>query len=180
MAFIDYSKEIENAFIKAPELKRRIEFVVDGFFPEVENIKFGKASKSAYYDPQSGTVRLTKNSSIYIIGHEITHYLQDKNHYAGAITIPGGERACDLYLFARSPALVTDFWNSRDGSYIGNALKVDLLKKHYSREEGQMMIHETCKGALIMRDNGKRDYIKWAEDTINQRIASRSKKDHMR
>ena len=68
MAGIHYTRDLKELLPKAPELQRRIEYTLE-FFPEVEDLKLGRASRRAYYDAGSGTVRLTRGSSIYVIGH---------------------------------------------------------------------------------------------------------------
>jgi len=168
---IHYTKDLQELFVKAPALKSRIEYTM-WFFPEVESIKFGRASRSAYYDAGTGTVRLTRNSSHYVIGHEVTHFLQDGRHFNGK-TLPKGERQCDLFLFARSPALVADFWKAKDSSYMGWALKTESLKELFSREEGQAMIFEICREAVAMYRERPSHYISWAEKRINEKIMER-------
>ncbi len=44
------------------------------------------------------------------------------------------------------------------------------LKAHFSRPDGQHMVHEVCAEAVRLRTAGKRDYIRWAEDEIDVRI----------
>ncbi len=170
---VHYTKDLQELFMKAPALKERIEYVL-WFFPEIETIKFGRASRSAYYDAGTGTIRLTRNSSHYVIGHEVTHFLQDGRHFNGK-TLPKGERQCDLFLFARSPALVADIWKAKDSSYMGWALKTESLKELFSREEGQAMIFEICRDAVAMYREGPSHYISWAEKRINEKIIERHK-----
>lgn len=171
MVNVHYTKDLQELFVKVPALKQRIEYTL-WFFPEVTDIKFGRASRSAYYDGGTGTVRLTRNSSHYVIGHEVTHFLQDEAHFNGK-TLPKGERQCDLFVFARSPALVADFWKARDNSYIGWSLDIGLLTQLYSREEGQAMIFEVCREAVAMYKRGPSHYISWAEKRISENIAER-------
>ncbi len=166
-----YTKDLQELFFKAPALKSRIEYVM-WFFPEIGDIKFGRASRSAYYDAGAGTVRLTRNSSHYVIGHEVTHFLQDPRHFSGP-TLPKGERQCDLFLFGRSPALVADFWEAKDASYIGMALDIRSLTAAFSREEGQAMIFEVCRDAVAMYRERPSHYISWAEKRINELILER-------
>lgn len=170
---VHYTKGLQELFLKSPALKSRIEYTL-WFFPEVRGIKFGRASRSAYYDGGTGTVRLTRNSSHYVIGHEITHFLQDGRHFEGK-ALPKGERQCDLFLFARSPALVADFWKAKDNSYIGWALDIEGLKRCFSREEGQAMIFEVCRDAVAMYRERPSHYISWAEKRINEKISERYK-----
>lgn len=174
MTDIHYSGEILKLFHRTPALKGRIEYVIRSYFPEIQSVSVGRASKNAYYDPRNHTVRLTGNSSVYVIGHELMHYLQDGHAFPGNKGIyPKGERACDLYLFARSPDLVADFWQSYDGSYIGSAIRVDALRKYFTREEGREMVHRVCAEAVALREKGKHGYIRWAERTINSEIAKK-------
>ncbi len=168
---VHYTKDLRELFLRAPALKSRIEYVM-WFFPEISDMKFGRASRSAYYDAGTGTVRLTRNSSHYVIGHEVTHFLQDPRHFSGR-ALPRGERQCDLFLFARSPALVADFWKAKDSSYMGRALETGLLRELFSREEGQAMISEVCREAVAMYREGPSHYISRAERRINERIMER-------
>jgi hypothetical protein len=172
MAAVHYTKDLQELFVKVPALKQRIEYTL-WFFPEVTEIRFGRASRSAYYDAGTGTVRLTRSSSHYVIGHEVTHFLQDEAHFSGK-TLPKGERQCDLFVFARSPVLVADFWRARDTSYIGWSLDVEHLTRLFSREEGQQMVYDVCKEAVARYNLGPCHYISWAEKQINEKIRERA------
>ncbi len=169
MAIIHYSSELQKLMAKRPALKPRIEQTVNGFFREIDEVRFGRASRSAYYDFRSGTVRVNSGSSVYVIGHELVHFMQDSRHFHGAAAYPSGERSCDLFLFARSPALVADLWDG-DASYLLRGATARLLTAHFARADGQRMVHEACAEAVRLRMAGKRDYIKWAESEIDARI----------
>lgn len=172
MTDLVYSRELAKKLERARSLQLRIE-MVSAFFPELPEIRFGRASRSAYYDPRSGTVRLTGSSSTYVIGHEITHLLQDGRYLpAGLSPYPKGELSCDVFLFARSPYLVADFWEARDTSYLGRRLRVADLRAHFTRAGGQQLIHEACAEAVRLRAAGKRGYIRWAEEEINDRVSA--------
>jgi hypothetical protein len=173
MTDIHYTKEVQELFVKAPKLRERIEYTA-WFFPEIDRVKVGRASRSAYYDAGTGTVRLTKSCSLYVIGHELTHFLQDERHFNGK-TLPKGERQCDLFLFARSPALVIDVWDTKDNSYMGRSIHTDLLRELFSKTEGQQMVYEVCKAAVEMQKQGPSHYISWAEKQINEKIMERRK-----
>ncbi len=80
MPEILYSRELQKLLAKRPALKVRIESVVNDHFPEIAQARFGRASRSAYYDVRSGTVRVNSGCSVYVIGHELVHYLQDARH----------------------------------------------------------------------------------------------------
>jgi hypothetical protein len=173
MAAIHYSSELQKLMAKRPALKPRIEQTVNGFFPEIDEARFGRASRSAYYDFRSGTIRVNSGSSVYVIGHELVHFMQDPRHFRGAVTYPSGERSCDLFLFARSPALVADIWDG-DVSYLLRGATARVLKTHFSRQDGQHMVHEVCAEAVRLRSAGRRDYIKWAEIEIATRVLART------
>jgi hypothetical protein len=53
MATIYYSSALQTLMAKRPTLKPRIEQTVNDFFPEIEEARFGRASRSAYYDFRS-------------------------------------------------------------------------------------------------------------------------------
>mgnify|MGYP005831976205 CR=1 FL=1 len=179
MTDIRYSCELLKLFHRSPDLKERIELVVRGYFNDLDHVRFGRASKSAYYDPRGHTVRLTGGSSIYVIGHEITHFLQDKYNFPDGIArYPKGELACDLFLFARSPDLVADVWDWGDSSYLGKEIGEYRLKKYYGMKEGRAMVHEVCSMAVARRDEGNRNYISWAENEIKRRIMERAAISH--
>ncbi|OPY27089.1 MAG: hypothetical protein A4E28_02178 [Methanocella sp. PtaU1.Bin125] len=171
MANIYFSSELQALMAKRPALKPRIEHTVNDFFPEIEEARFGRASRSAYYDFRSGTIRVNGGSSVYVIGHELVHFMQDPRHYRGPVTYPSGERSCDLFLFARSPALVADVWDG-DASYLLHGATARALKTRFSRPAGQRLVHDVCAEAVRLRDAGKRDYIKWAEHAIALRTVS--------
>lgn len=171
MTAIHYTKEIQELFLKAPKLRERIEYAA-WFFPEIDRVKVGRASRSAYYDAGTGTVRLTRSCSHYVIGHELTHFLQDERHFKGP-ALPKGERQCDLFLFARSPALVVDVWGTKDSSYLGRSFRIDLLRELFTKTEGQQMVYEVCRAAAEMQKQGPSHYISWAEKRIDEKILER-------
>lgn len=173
MTDLTYSRDLAEYFFRNTAIKERIEHVVR-FFPELERVRFGKASRSSYYDPRSGTIRVTGKASMYVIGHEITHLMQDGKFSGQEVAYPKGERSCDLYLFARSPDLVMDVWEVYDTSYMGGKIRTVDLRLFYDKPSGQRMIHEVCAGAIRLKGEGKRDYIRWAEKEINRRIKEKS------
>jgi hypothetical protein len=165
---VHYTDGALKLFGKAPSLRDRIELVL-AYFPDIDSVSFGKASKSAYYDPGSGTVRLTAGSSMYVIAHELTHHLQySKTLFEGRFPYPKGERACDLFVFARSPCLVADMWDSRDSCYMGKAMGSGSLREWLTKAEGQLLVHRICREALDRREHGHKGYICWAEAEIKR------------
>lgn len=172
MAAIIYSRELQKLLARRPALKARIESVTNGYFPEIAQVRFGRASRSAYYDFRAGVIRVNSGSSVYAIGHEMVHFLQDARH-SGGRAYPAGERSCDLFLFARSPALVADVWGG-DVSYLLCRARGRELAARFSRADGQRMVHEVCAEAIRLRGAGRYDYIRWAEREIDQRIQARA------
>jgi hypothetical protein len=168
MAEITYSRELQKLLAKRPALKVRIEAVINEYFPEITRARFGRASRNAYYDFRTGTVRVNSGCSVYVIGHELVHFMQDARHF-GDRAYPSGERSCDLFLFARDPALVADLWNG-DASYLLRGARGRLLANRFPKPEGQLMVHEACVEALRLRSTGERNYIRWAERKIDLRI----------
>jgi hypothetical protein len=173
MAEIVYSRELQKLVAKRPALKARIETVTNGYFPEIAQARFGRASRNAYYDFRTGTVRLHSGCSVYVIGHELTHFLQDDRHF-GERACPAGERSCDLFLFARSSALVADLWDG-DASYLLRGARGRTLAARFPRDDGQRMVHEVCAEAVRLRSAGRHNYIQWAEREIDARILARVK-----
>jgi hypothetical protein len=171
MPEIVYSHELQKLLIKRPALKARIESVTNDYFPEIAQARFGRASRNAYYDFRSGTVRVNSGCSVYVIGHELVHFLHDARHFDGP-PCPSGERSCDLFLFARSPALVADVWDG-DASYLLRGARGRALAARFPKAEGQRMVHEVCVEALRLRSAGKHSYIQWAERDIDARIKNR-------
>jgi hypothetical protein len=172
MPAIVYSRELQKLLAKRPALKIRIESVACQYFPEIAEARFGRASRNAYYDFRSGTVRVNSGCSVYVIGHELVHFLQDARHFDGP-PYPSGERSCDLFLFARSPALVADVWNG-DASYLLRGARGRSLAARFRKAEGQLMVHEICVEAVQLRSAGKHNYIQWAEREIDERIKARA------
>jgi hypothetical protein len=168
MPEILYSRELQKLLAKRPALKVRIESVVNDHFPEIAQARFGRATRSAYYDVRSGTVRVNSGCSVYVIGHELVHYLQDARH-SGNGAYPSGERSCDLFLFARSPALVADVWDG-EASYLLRGARGRRLAAGLPKKEGQRMVHEVCAEAVRLRGAGKHNYIQWAEREIDAKI----------
>lgn len=179
MAEIIFSRELQKLFVRRPALKLRIERVTNGHFPEITRARFGRASRGAYYDFRTGTVRVNGGSSRYVIGHELVHFLQDGRHCAGP-ALPAGERSCDVFLFARSPSLVADVWGGDgdasgvDASYLLRGATGRALAARFTRAEGQALVHEVCASAVRLRGDGQRNYIQWAEGEIGARVKARA------
>jgi len=171
MPDIVYSRELQKLLIMRPTLKVRIESVANEYFPEITRARFGRASRNAYYDFRSGTIRVNSGCSVYVIGHELVHFLQDARHFDGP-PCPSGERSCDLFLFARNPALVADVW-AGDASYLLRGARGRALAARFTKAEGQRMVHEICAEAVRLRSAGKHNYIQWAERAIDAKILAR-------
>jgi len=168
MPAIVYSRELQKLLVKRPALRARIESVTNDYFPEIAEARFGRASRNAYYDFRSGTVRVNSGCSVYVIGHELVHFLQDARHFDGT-PYPSGERSCDLFLFARSPALVADVWNG-DASYLLRDARGRTLAARFPKADGQLLVHEICAEAVRLRSAGRHNYIQWAERAIDAKL----------
>lgn len=101
---------------------------------------------------------LNKNGtpSSYIIGHELMHLVQEKRKK----TIPGTERATDVYTLARLPPRYIDHLPV----YLKTPRK---LSRHWSNERvrnlASIMMHELAIEAIIIRKTNPR-YISWWEN----------------
>jgi hypothetical protein len=131
-----------------------------GFFPELEGftIKVGTTiNVDGKADLKSEAIFFRcRNVSFYVIGHELTHLLQEME------TVPKGERSCDIYTLARG----IEFCDEAP-----NYVKVPrrfLDEKRFIRREFRGMVHETAKSAVIMRGLGRKKYISWFEKTLEE------------
>lgn len=128
------------------------------FFPELqgETVKVGiTVNVDGKADSKSKAVYFrSRNVSFYVIGHELTHLLQEMG------TVPKGERSCDIYVLARG----VEFCDEAP-----NYLKVPkrlMDGRRYIRREFRGLVHETAKAAITMRALGKRQYISWFEKEL--------------
>lgn len=129
-------------------------------FPELDGtiLTFQAAKQNPYFEGlaewSTATVKLTPNgwTCRYIIAHELTHMVQQY-----VKTIPHGERSCDLYTIARSPALM-----DRPPYYLS------IPREMYAAWDADTAryCHDAARMAIKKRSEGTRQYIKWFEETL--------------
>lgn len=87
-----------------------------------------------------------------VLAHETMHALQ----YSGR-GVPHGERACDIFMFARLP---TTLYPRRREFY------VDVPQKILSNDPER--IKHTATRAIKLREDGLRNYIVWFETELRR------------
>ncbi|UCE39123.1 MAG: hypothetical protein JSW00_07875 [Thermoplasmata archaeon] len=128
------------------------------YFPELacETVKVGitvNADGKADLKGKAVFFR-SRNVSYYVIGHELTHLLQE------AGDVPKGERSCDIYTMARELKFCDEAPN-----YVKVPKRL-LDDRGFIRKEYRGLVHETAKTALIMKNMGKKRYISWFERNL--------------
>ncbi len=142
------------------------------YFPEFQNIikriivgytSFGGIFYLGKSDEKTISIGISRKLSLHIIAHEFTHYIQyfQKEIRDIGINIPGvhifylkdipkGEKACEIYTYARHKDFVGDW------GYFGTLKNIDKNK-----------IHIVAKKAIIKRNiENYRNYIKFFEKEI--------------
>ncbi len=141
------------------------------YFPELKNIKrinvgytsFGGTFYLGKSDEKTISIGVNQRTSMHIIAHEFTHYIQyfqkEIRDFGFKIPevrlfylkeIPKGEKACEIYTYARHKDLVGDF------GYFGT---LKGIKKE--------IIHIAAKKAIEKRNiENHRNYIKFFEKEI--------------
>jgi hypothetical protein len=128
------------------------------FFPELEGytIKVGiTLNVDGKADSKSKAIFFkSRNVSYYVIGHELTHLLQEME------LVPKGERSCDIFTLARRVEFCDEAPNyvKVPGRFLNENRKI--------RREFRGMVHETAKTAVLMRGMGRRNYISWFEKNL--------------
>lgn len=150
----------------SPAQQDRIAWV-RSYYPELE----GQTITFALYDamPYAGLcdwgrniIKLSNDGAACTrtIAHELTHMVQ---HHLR--TIPYGERSCDLWTLARSPAL-----NSTPPCYLHLP---PGLRRGWDRTSARYC-HDLASMAIVERRNGRRQYIKWFEARLDEIHRARS------
>lgn len=155
--------------------RERIDYILD-FFPELdgETIKVGKTRSGGQYiyDISSKNdfeyIRLDPSVRLYTIAHELTHALQWRNE-----DIPHGERSCDIWTLARSSEYIDI--TSRIGTYvtIPNRMVENI-------DDWKEIISEVAKDAIKKREQGKRQYIVWFEEKLQELAQEAIRKENER
>jgi hypothetical protein len=84
------------------------------------------------------------------LAHELTHAFHSKFK-----SIPGGEKATDVFMLARVPL-----------KYLQHPCYLEVTKEPF--EMYPERIQELAKQAIVKRDSGLRQYIRWFEDEVNK------------
>jgi len=143
-------------------IRERLEFA-RAHFPELDglSIRVGLARKRGVLgwgsmDPQEPGIWVRPRAlDLFTIAHELTHLLQARRE------VPHGERACDLFALARSPALV-------------DAAPQYLKLPRGWRRDGSLSaaqasaLHQAACQALAAREAGRRDYLKAFERSLER------------
>jgi len=143
-------------------IRERLEFA-RAHFPELDglSIRVGLARKRGVLgwgsmDPEDPGIWVRPRAlDLFTIAHELTHLLQARGQ------VPRGERACDLYALARSPALV-------------DAAPQYLRVPRAWREAGALSaprsaaLHAAARRAVAERAAGRRDYLRAFERSLEQ------------
>ncbi len=145
--FLKRLDEARNSFpeLEGQTVKVGITINVDG--------KADTKSKAVYFK--------SRNVSYYVIGHELTHLLQEMGK------VPKGERSCDIYTLARR----IDFCDEAP-TYVKVPRRL-LDERGFIRKEFRGMVHETAKTAVTMRELGRRNYISWFEKTLEDILVNK-------
>lgn len=156
-------KNYETSIFKdiASDHRDRI-LAVRSFFPELDGVKItfrylapgSRLMYSGWANWNSNTISLSPTifDRNAVIAHELTHILQ--HQYEG---IPQGEKSCEIWTLARSPLL-----NDMAPGYLELPRE---MKNLWNREDARYC-NEVALMAIKFREQGKRQYIKWFEETV--------------
>jgi hypothetical protein len=93
----------------------------------------------------------------YTVAHELMHLVQFNNS-----SIPGGERACDVYALSRLPPRFID----ESPTY----LVVPPGRRGRWTHEDAKMAHELASEAIRRRNAGLKRYAVWWESEFERRV----------
>jgi hypothetical protein len=94
--------------------------------------------------------------SLHTVTHELTHLLQARG------LVPNGERACDLHALARHPSL-----NDARPNYL-DVPEPLFDDRGRTRSGWSGVLYESACRALEERSRGRRTYIRWFEDQVEE------------
>jgi hypothetical protein len=140
------------------------------YFPELDcfTVKVGitiNADGKADLEGK-GVFFKSRNVSFYVIGHELTHLLQEIQG------LPKSERSCDIFTMARTPLFCDESPN-----YV-NVPKEMMDNNRYVLEQYREFVHKTAKSAAALRRAGKRFYISWFERTLETALEIETKEQY--
>jgi hypothetical protein len=161
-----YSRLVERSRHLA-RILGRLEFV-RRHFPELDGlcIRVGLARKRGVLgwgslDPREPGIWVRPRAlHFFTIAHELTHLLQARG------LAPRGERACDLFALARGPELV----DAAPG-YLRLPAGLRDARRWPPGTAGDLC--RTARLALAARAAGRRDYLRFFEQSIADRLAPR-------
>jgi hypothetical protein len=140
------------------------------YFPELNRqpIKLGitiNADGKADLEGK-GVFFRSRNVSFYVMGHELTHLLQEIQG------LPKSERSCDIFTMAR-----TTLFCDESPNYV-NVPKEMIDENGYILEQYREFVHKTAKSASALRRAGKRFYITWFERTLETALEIEAKEQY--
>lgn len=154
---VTYTPKAERSLRRHPEIREMLGVALR-HFPEIERIKIGWTSRSPHYSVANSCIRLGKHCDIFSIAHELVHHLQYDRR--ALLSIPRGEKSCDVYAFSRSPEFVC-----------GRSHYVRMPKKFLSDNlqlESRTIVCEIAMEAIRRRNSSTRNYIKWFEEELRK------------
>ena len=100
----------------------------------------------------------SRNVSYYVMGHELTHLLQQMEG------LPKSERSCDIFTMAK-----TVLFCDESPNYVkvpkGMVDENQFIIEHY-----RGFVHRTARSADALRRAGKKFYISWFERTLEEAL----------
>jgi hypothetical protein len=96
----------------------------------------------------------SRNVSYYVIGHELTHLLQEMEG------LPKSERSCDIFTMARGVLFCDEAPN-----YVKVPKKM-VDEKGFIKDDFRDFVHGTARIAVNLKNSGERRYIQWFERTL--------------
>jgi hypothetical protein len=140
------------------------------YFPELEGttVKLGiTVNADGKADLQGkGVYFRSRNVSFYVMGHELTHLLQDTGD------VPKGERSCDVFTRARGALFCDEAPN-----YV-SIPKEMVDKKGTIKEDYKVLVHGTARVAVNLKNSGERRYIQWFEKTLEEVMLQEDRTAH--
>ena len=100
----------------------------------------------------------SRNVSYYVMGHELTHLLQEMEG------LPKSERSCDIFTMARGVIFCDE-----DPNYV-KVPKRMMEEKGFIRDDFREFVHGTARIAVNLKNSGERHYIQWFERTLKESI----------
>ncbi|ADC65276.1 hypothetical protein Ferp_1117 [Ferroglobus placidus DSM 10642] len=168
------------------KLEEEVKKVIKRYFPEIDGVllyytgsAYGKYLRDWKIALNPIILKKPKRILYHTVAHEVTHLIQWqqekvrskalKTEYSFLYTqrIPKGEKACEIWTYARHPDLVAPSY------YLSVELKkLPNSKKFLSAgiefyEERSFEIHRLAKKAIKLRERGVRNYIKWFLNELN-------------